>query len=152
MDFQEKLQKCRDEIYQKVSTKNITLLNDFGVNQNLRFNKNGKYFYSIINHGIDGYDLEIKHINKFLNQLDDKKVYIIIPILSVNNTPDEPFIILSKQILVSKVSNEKLITDYLNNKSELFFNIYLTDKPEQMFITFKYKEIQFNFNEKEQFK
>lgn len=144
MDFQTKLQQCRDAIYEKVSTKNITLLKDFEISQELRFNKNGKYYYNIINRS---HELNNKHIYRFLEQLVDKKVYVIIPLLSVNNTPEEPYVILSKQILVSNNSNEKLITDYLNERIKLFFDISLLNEPEQMYVTFKYKEIEFNYKQ-----
>lgn len=151
MDFQSKLQQCRDTIYQKVSTNNITLLKDFEDSQDLRFNKTGKYKYNVINRNHELYN---EHIYNFLIQLVDKKVYIVIPILSVNNTPEEPYVILSKQILMSNNSNEKLITNYLKKRIDLFFDIYLLIVPEQMFVTFKYKEIEFNYNnsEKEKFK
>lgn len=144
MDFQTKLQQCRDAIYEKVSTKNITLLKDFEISQELRFNKNGKYYYNIINRS---HELNNKHIYRFLEQLVDKKVYVIIPLLSVNNTPEEPYVILSKQILVSNNSNEKLITDYLNERIKLFFDLYFLGEPEQMYVTFKYKEIEFNYKQ-----
>lgn len=120
MDFQTKLQQCRDAIHEKVSTKNITLLKDFENAQDLRFNKKGRYNYNIINRS---HELNNKHIYMFLQQLVGKRVYVIIPLLSVNNTPEEPYVILSKQILMSNNSNEKIITDYLNERINLFFHV-----------------------------
>lgn len=51
-------------------------------------------------------------IHSFIMNLKDDKIYIIIPILTANNMIDEPYIMLSQQILVTKNSNPKLLISY----------------------------------------
>jgi hypothetical protein len=41
--------------------------------------------------------------------LDEDKIYTIIPFMTSNNRPDEPYIILSQQILVTRKSSSQLI-------------------------------------------
>jgi hypothetical protein len=48
--------------------------------------------------------------------LEPLKVYTIIPILSVTKSFDDPYIILSKQILVTKYSNPSIIHQFLIDK------------------------------------
>jgi hypothetical protein len=150
MDFQQWLQKCRDEIYQKVSTNNISLLKDIDLDRKIKMIKEGKYYYYTsltIDFGNSDYECHIENIYKFLNLLSDKKLYIIIPILSINKTTDEPYIILSRQFLVSKLSNCKLITSYINDKIHKAVSLYQMKDIETLHITFKYKQIEFNYEE-----
>jgi hypothetical protein len=52
--------------------------------------------------------------NSFLSELDFKKIYTVIPFISINNRPDQPYIILSQQFLVTDQSNRLLITNMIN--------------------------------------
>ena len=83
---------------------------------------------------------------QFLSDLEDTKVYILIPFISANNNPNEPYLILSKQILVSGYSNPIMLTKYINYKYEECYNLYGLKDNENMVLIFKYKQIDFCIN------
>jgi hypothetical protein len=87
----------------------------------------------------------------FLNELEDNKVYILIPFISANNRPDEPYIILSQQILITNNSNSLLISNYINNKINETINLYNINNLENKTLIFKYKPVKINFNEHNKF-
>jgi hypothetical protein len=53
-----------------------------------------------------------------------KKVYVIIPFISKNFISDEPYIILSKQILITNHSKCEMITNYMYEKISEAFKLY----------------------------
>jgi hypothetical protein len=61
--------------------------------------------------------------------------------MTINNRPNEPYIILSQQILVTRKSSSQLIALYLNRKIQSAINLYHIQQLE-FFITFKYKEVE----------
>ena len=72
--------------------------------------------------------------------------------MSSNNTPDEPFVILSQQILVTRKSNSQIITLYLNRKIKSAINLYNMHNLEGFYVTFKYKEIDIKLDSFLEFK
>jgi hypothetical protein len=72
--------------------------------------------------------------------------------LSINNKIDEPYIILSRQILITRYSDELLITNYINRKIYQSFDLFEINKLEKFHIVLKYKQVSFNFNEYDTFK
>jgi hypothetical protein len=103
------------------------------MDQRINFNKFGKFYY---------HKLQIGHnsIWNFLNQLESSNIYVIIPILSRNNRPDQPYIILSQQILVTNNSNALLIANYVNTKFNVMIELYGISDPDNLQLTFKYKK------------
>ena len=75
------------------------------------------------------------------------KIYILIPLLSKNNRPDQPYIVLSQQILVANNSNAMLIAKYLEDKINETKDLYGINDPDNLNLIFKFKEINIEFNE-----
>jgi hypothetical protein len=150
MTLQEKIQYFKENMYQNISTKEITLLKD--LDNKIVIIKDGKYLFESNNCSYETF-LELHHnkIHKILNDLDDKKVYILIPFISINNRPDEPIIILSQQILVTNYSNSLLITNYINQKIDKSFALFNIYNLEKFNIVLKYKQVEFKFKEYHKF-
>jgi hypothetical protein len=68
------------------------------MDKRIDINKFGK-FYCYNCSELDG-----NTVWRFLNELEFNRIYTFIPFISVNSRPDEPYIILSQQILVSSNS------------------------------------------------
>lgn len=143
MDFQQKVQEMNNKMFDLISTKEITYLKD--LDKRININKYGKFYYYKF------YELNNSKIWSFLNELDDNKKYILIPFISANNRPDEPYIVLSQQILVTNNSNSLLISEYINNKIIDTINLYKINSLENITFLFKYKSIKINFNENNKF-
>jgi hypothetical protein len=145
MTFNERLESFKQDMYKYISTKKISLLKD--LDKRISINKSGKYSYF---HNCESKyefcnELHSNIMFKFLHDLDDKKIYILIPFISANNRPDQPYIILSQQILVTNHSNYSLLTKYINDKINETINLYKLYDLEEFHVTFKYKQIEFNF-------
>jgi hypothetical protein len=76
---------------------------------------------------------------------------MLIPFISANNRPDEPYIILSQQILITNKSNSLIISNFINNKRNDTINLYNINSLENKTLIFKYKSIKINFNEYNKF-
>ncbi len=139
MKFEENIQQMNNKMFEIISTKEITYLKD--LDKRININKYGKFNYYKLN------EISNSKIWNFLHELDDNKVYTLIPFISANDTPDEPYIILSQQILITHNSNTLLIANYINNKIIDTINLYHITKLEEVKIIFKYKPIKFKFNE-----
>lgn len=82
------------------------------INSRIKIYKIGKFnHYYIPNMRLPG-------IINFISKLDEDAIYTIIPIISMVGKTDDPYIILSKQILVTRYSSPKLIHEFLNSKLE----------------------------------
>ena len=138
MNFNEKVKEMNKIMFNIISTKDITYLKD--LDKRINFNKYGKFNYWKL------YELNNSKIWQILYELDDNKVYTLIPMFSKNNRPDEPYIILSQQILVTSNSNSILLFEYINNKIINTIDLYNIKDLEGVFI-FKYKEVKIKFNE-----
>jgi hypothetical protein len=91
-----------------ISTKEITLLKE--LDKLIHINKQGKFNYKNIPNF-----LQI-HILNFINRLDENSIYTIIPMISMFGKDDDPYIIISKQLLISRFSSSELIHDYLYDR------------------------------------
>jgi hypothetical protein len=125
------------ELFRLISTKEITLLKD--LDRKIWITKKSKFNHTTFQ------ELNYNNVYDFLCSLEHERFYILIPILSVNNCIDEPYVILSRQILITRYSSETLLINYINNKSRNSFEIFNIDNLEKFHIVFKYKEINFNF-------
>jgi hypothetical protein len=131
-----------------ISTKNISLLCE--LDRNLKIVKEGKFNYWKCQDTKYESDLHSTSVYKYLNELDEDKIYTIIPFMTINNRPNEPYIILSQQILVTRKSSSQLIALYLNSKIQTAINLYHIQQLE-FFITFKYKEVEIKWESYKEF-
>jgi hypothetical protein len=129
-------------ILKNISNKDITFIKD--VSKLFKIDKTGEFKYFI------NYNFDIKGIKQFILTLDDKSIYTIIPFISINCKTDDPFLTLSKQILVTKYSNYETINNYLGDKlndavDQFMFN---ENGNNHFYLIFKYKKFKIDFNEK----
>jgi hypothetical protein len=108
MNFKSKLQEINNKLLDIITTKEITYLKD--LDNRIKLNKYGKFHY----HKIYEYNIEL--VYNFIKELHSNRIYTLIPFISANNKPDEPYIILSQQILITDNTNVLLFRDFLNNK------------------------------------
>ena len=72
--------------------------------------------------------LEVKY---FLDHLEDDKFYVVtfdFIISKCTYDPDNPFIVLSKPIVITKYSNARLISNYIFNRINIACNTYCLDE------------------------
>jgi hypothetical protein len=150
MSFQEWLTSVQLEMVKHISTKNISLLCD--LDKRIQIVKEGKFSYWKCQDTKYESDLHSTSVYRYLNELEDGKIYTFIPFISVNNRPDEPYIILSQQILVTRKSSSQIIALYLNRKIKTAINLYDIHNLEGFYVTFKYKEIDIKWDSFKEFK
>jgi|ERR1700677_219067 hypothetical protein len=93
------------DLLKSTSNTKITFLSD--VKTDIKIDKRGKFNYFYIPFS------EARGIAEFISKLDNN-FYTVIPFLSVNGRNDDPHLILSRQILITRDSSAKVIHDYLN--------------------------------------
>jgi hypothetical protein len=101
-----------------ISVERITFLNELDSFTLIKFISKFRYF--------DIYDNEIIKIKEFLHNLDNNSIYSVIPLATMSPKLDDPYIILSKQILITQYSNPYTLHNYLNEQLRKFcedFNI-----------------------------
>ena len=138
MTFNEKVKEIQTKMFDIISTKEITYLKD--LDKRIKLNLYGRFNYWRI------YEIRNSKFWSFLNELEDNKVYTLIPYISANDRKDEPIIVLSQQILITSNSNSLLINDYINNKIIETKYLYNITELEGVLI-FKFKEVKINFEE-----
>ena len=139
MSFQDKIKEIQTKMFDIISTKEITYLKD--LDKRININKYGKFNYWRI------YEIRNYKFWSFLKELEDNKVYTLIPYISANDRTDEPFIVLSQQFLITSNSNSLLINDYINNKINNTKYLYNITELEGVLI-FKYKQVKIDFQDK----
>src|ERR1700746_4106452 len=96
------------KIFDLISTDNISFLCD--IDNSIKINKYGQYkYFNIFRNDSDS-------IINFISNLDDNKIYMIIPLISINKRIDDPYIILSRQILITKNSSTTTIFNFIDDK------------------------------------
>ncbi len=143
MNFNAKVKEMNKIMFEIISNKEITMLKD--LDKRININKYGKFYYYKI------YEFNNSNIWNFLKDLDDNKVYTLIPFISAKNNPNEPYIILSQQILITNNSKSLLLSNFINNKIIDTINLYNINNLENISLIFKYKSIKINFNEYNKF-
>jgi hypothetical protein len=122
------------ELLKKTSNTKITFLKD--INRSIQINKIGKFKYHYIP------NFESFGIWDFISKLNSNQIYTVIPILSMDGQNDDPYIILSKQMLLNHYSDPKLISKYLNDQLEIAINDFQMSSLENYHeLIFKYKRI-----------
>jgi hypothetical protein len=124
-----------------ISTKEITLLKE--LDKLIHINKQGKFNYKNIP------NFQQIHILNFINRLDENSIYTIIPMISMFGKDDDPYIIISKQLLISRFSSSELIHDYLYDRMLIAiqdFRIENLENGNKYYLVFKYKKITLDFS------
>jgi len=67
-------------------------------------------------------------MKNFYFNLEDKTLYTIIPFISVSCKTDDPFLTLSKQIILSKYSNYLTVNKFILNKLDVAIEQFMIDK------------------------
>jgi hypothetical protein len=142
MTLKENLELIKTKMFDLISVSEITFLKE--MDNRININKFGKYCHKNLDFGYN-------KIWRFLNGLDDNKIYVLIPLISRNNRPDQPYIVLSQQILVSNNSNATVITEYITSKFDEMVGLYEFNDTTNLQLTFKYKLVDVNFNEHSKF-
>jgi len=122
------------ELFKRTSNTQITFLKD--IKNHIKTDKSGKFKYFYISY------FQIKRIEDFILNLDDNSLYTVIPILSIFGKDEDPHLILSKQILITKFSNPLIIKEFLNdqlNKAFIEFDFNIDNK--YHYLIFKFKKI-----------
>jgi hypothetical protein len=90
-------------------------------------------------------NFELDDMKNFLNNLDHDKIYTLIPFISINDRSDEPYIIISPQILITRDSNPVILANYLNSKINKTFELFKSELNNSYYTIFKYKSIQIDY-------
>jgi hypothetical protein len=93
-----------ERIKKYLSTNDISFLVNF--DRTINIDKSGKSNFHRI------FKFEQSDIKDFVLKLDDNKIYMINPSISVNCKLNDPYVNLSRQFLITNQSNYNLIYDY----------------------------------------
>jgi|ERR1700677_116385 hypothetical protein len=129
------------QILNLISTREITMLKD--IDTTIKINKIGKFNHFYIP------NMEIRGINNFISKLEVDSVYSVIPFVSMLGRANDPYIVLSKQILISNNSSSKVIQDYLDyklNHAIQDFGLMNLDGSNYFQLIFKYKKVTLDFS------
>jgi len=128
-----------------VSRESITFLKD--VNKSINFPINGEFKYCVIR------DLDIRLINSFVSNLLPDALYTVIPSISTTCAIDKPFLVLSRQFLVTKHSQPNIIDDFVRDQFRFAIQEFKFDleNRKRWFLIFKHKRVHFNDNKSMKF-
>jgi hypothetical protein len=116
-----------------ITTNEISFLADF--DRTIEINKKGKSMYFKM------YRITYYNIADFILNLDNDKIYIANPFISINCIYEDPTIGLSRAFLITNESNPKIIYDYLFSKFQKANDDFNMDMESQYFLIFSYKSI-----------
>lgn len=129
--------KMNPDLLKMISSKQITFLSD--VNKTIHINKHGKYLYYKL------YRLNYFAFVDFISNLHPNKIYMVKPFISVTYKANDPYLVLSRQILLTKYSDPKLFCDYLIEQTSKAFQQFDVDDLEGFYTVLKYKSVIFDF-------
>jgi len=144
MNCNQNILNSHPEIFDLISVKNVTFLNE--IDYKININKNGKFKY------YRNFCFDLYNYKNFGYNLDNNTIYSLIPLLSKNERIDEPFTILSQTILLTKQSNNLLIYNYINNKIQDTIKLYNMNLLDNYYVIFKYKSVELDFESYKKFK
>jgi len=116
-----------------ISVNKVTFLKDIDIYKKVKYLDKFRYF--------DGLDLENGKIRQFLFSLDDLSLYTVIPFITISGKLDNPYLILSRQILVSMNSNPIIIHNYIFNQLAIALDDFNIDNLNSYSIYFKYRKV-----------
>ena len=120
------------KIYNIISMREISFL--YEIDLKLKVNKNGpyKYFKSLIP--------EMEDVGNFINNLEENKIYVLIPFISINDKTIDPFMVLSQQILLTKNNDPTLLSGYLDSKIKDAVDLFNIKSLDRYFWIFKIQD------------
>jgi hypothetical protein len=127
------------ELYNSLTVNKITFMKD--LNDFFEISPKSKYKYFNL------FRFEIKEISDFLYYLEDENIYIVIPMITVSKSLDDPVFILSRQFFVSNNSNSVIIQNYLSKQLEIAREQFNMDLQEHNMF-FKYRKVFVSRNSK----
>jgi len=130
------LQKLK-YFFKNISNNQITLLSD--INKEFFINKSNKTNYYEID------DFEIQYFYNFISNLNNNSIYSISPLISIKGNSEDPYLVLSKAILVTKYSD--LIRFHLYSKYLKALDDFGIDYLENYKLIFKYKKVRFDVDQ-----
>jgi hypothetical protein len=122
-----------------ISINEVTLLSD--INKELFIDQSGKSHYNEIN------NFEMEYFYNFITNLNSNSLYTVIPIISIKNNYNEPYMVLSKSILVTKYSSYKIIQYYIYSKYLKSLEDFGIDGLEDFHLILKYKKAKLDINQ-----
>ena len=131
--------QIKQQILKVISTNEISLLKD--LSNKITIYRNGKFCYHKF------LELDSNSVWKFLHELEEDQIYSLIPFISANDKPNEPYIILSQSILITSQSSSQLISQYVHEKCMKTLELYNIDELKDIVINFKYKKVDIKFEE-----
>jgi len=115
-----------------ISIDNIMFLHN--IIKEIFINQSSKSNYYEIN------NFEIRDFHDFFNKLDSNSLYTVIPVLSPSNDHNKPYIVLSRNILVSKYSSYRDLHPFIFAKYHEALEDF--DKYNSFHVTLKYKRVK----------
>jgi hypothetical protein len=108
-----------NNIKQYISKNNITFLVD--IDKSINVNKFGKSYYQKF------FRIDLDLIKNFINIIEDNKIFLVFPLISVSCRIDTPYLNLSRQFLITNKSNPNLIYDFINCQLDLAYSDFGMD-------------------------
>lgn len=118
----------------------ITLLKD--VSKNIIIYKKGEYKYFQIPL------IQFEGITNFLLNLDNDKIFILIPFISPYCNLNDPILVLSKQLLITKNSKPRIVLDFLTDQLDKAITDFGLSDLNKYYLVFKYKPITLHLQTK----
>lgn len=119
-----------------ISTERVTFLVD--ISKNIEVNKIGKSYYQKM------FKINLDRIKIFINNIEDNKIYLINPFISVKCSIDTPYLNLSRQFLLTNKSHPELIFNFLNEQIDIWLNDFDIEEINggHYFLVFKFKYVE----------
>jgi hypothetical protein len=127
------------QFLKQISVNNITLMAD--VNKDFFIDKSGKSNYYVHN------NFEMEYFSNFVNNLDSNALYSVIPLISVKKNLNEPYLVLSNTMLVTKYSSYREIHHYVYENYLQSIDDFGMDHLEDYNLVFKYKRVKIDINQ-----
>jgi hypothetical protein len=116
-----------------ITTNDISFLIDF--DRTININKNGKAMCFKM------FRINYLELNNFILNLDNFKIFMANPFISINCKYYDPIITLTRPFLITNESNPKLIHDHLFSQFEKANNEFNMDIESQYFLIINYKSV-----------
>jgi hypothetical protein len=119
-----------------ITTSNITFLSD--LDRTVDINKDGKSMYFKL------FRINYHEIQNFILNLDNIKIYMANPFITINCNYEDPILVLSRPFLITNESNPKIIYDLLIKQFEKANEDFNIDTESQYFLIINYRSVNLN--------